>query len=77
MVQWEVKATEFANCNDSYGCPCQFLTRSPHMAIVGTFGGFQIEQGHFGDVNLDGLRAVTMAIWPGAVHEGSSIRCRW
>ena len=35
--------------------------------------GFQIEQGHFGKVKLDGLRAVTMAIWPGAVHEGNGV----
>jgi len=31
----------------------------------------QIEEGRFGKVKLDGLRAVTMAIWPGAVHEGN------
>ena len=23
-AEWRVKATEFANCNCSYGCPCQF-----------------------------------------------------
>ncbi len=29
-VEWEVKATEFANCNCSYGCPCQFNALPTH-----------------------------------------------
>ena len=69
-VEWEVKATEFGNCNCSYGCPCQFNGLPTH-GNCRYVAGFQIEQGHFGDVELDGLRAVTMAIWPGAVHEGN------
>jgi hypothetical protein len=32
--------------------------------------GFQIAQGHFGDTRLDGLRAVGVLWWPGAIHEG-------
>ncbi len=23
-VEWKIKAREYANCNCSYGCPCQF-----------------------------------------------------
>ena len=69
-VEWEVKATEFANCNCSYGCPCQFNALPTH-GNCRYVAGFQIEQGHFGDVKSDGLRAVTMATWPGAVHEGN------
>jgi hypothetical protein len=68
-VEWEIKATEFANCNCSYRCPCQFnaLPTHVHCRYV---AGFQIWKGHFGKVKLDGLRGVTTAIWPGAVHEG-------
>ena len=69
-VEWEIKATEFINCNCSYGCPCQF-NAPPTYGNCRYVGGFQIEQGHFGDVKLEGLRAVTMAIWPGAIHEGN------
>src|ERR1700727_2036533 len=69
-VEWEIKATEFANCNCSYGCPCQF-NALPTYGNCRYVAGFQIEQGHCGDVKLDGLRAVTMATWPGAVHEGN------
>ena len=69
-VEWELEATEFGNCNCSYGCPCQFDAPPTHgncRYVV----GYQIEQGHFGDVKLDGLRAVTMGTFPGAVHEGN------
>jgi hypothetical protein len=31
---------------------------------------FEIEQGHYGDVKLDGLRMGGVYQWPGAVHEG-------
>jgi hypothetical protein len=69
-VEWEIKATEFANCNCSYGCPCQFNALPTH-GNCRAVAGYQIEQGHFGDVKLDGLRAAWMAVWPGAVHEGN------
>jgi hypothetical protein len=68
-VEWEVKATEFANCNCSYGCPCQFNALPTHGDCK-YVAAFQIEQGHFGGVKLDGLRAVTMGMWPGPIHEG-------
>ena len=68
-VEWEVKATEFANCNCSYGCPCQFNALPTHGNCQ-YVASFQIEQGHFGEVKLDGLRAVTMGKWPGPIHEG-------
>jgi hypothetical protein len=33
--------------------------------------GYQIDQGHYGDVRLDGLRAALIASWPGPIHEGN------
>jgi hypothetical protein len=33
--------------------------------------GYQIDEGHFGEVRLDGLRAVSLHSWPGAIHEGN------
>src|SRR5205085_12520038 len=29
-VEWRVKATELANCNCAYGCPCQFNSLPTH-----------------------------------------------
>jgi hypothetical protein len=69
-VQWEIKATEFANCNCSYGCPCQFGAPPTH-GNCRYVSGVQIHQGKFGDIKLDGLRTVTMGHWPRAIHEGN------
>jgi hypothetical protein len=69
-VDWQIKGKEFANCNCSYGCPCQFNALPTH-GFCCAVAGFQIEQGRFGDVKLDGLRAAGLYRWPGPVHEGN------
>jgi hypothetical protein len=53
-VEWVVQATEFANCNCAYGCQFNAL---PDKGFCEAVAGYQITQGHFGDVQLDGLRA--------------------
>lgn len=68
-VTWEIRAREFANCNCSYGCPCQFNGLPTHgdcRAVV----GIQIDSGHHGTTKLDGLRAAGIFSWPGPIHEG-------
>ena len=69
-VEWRIRADEFANCNCSYGCPCQFNDLPTHRFCEGAFG-FKIHEGHFGDVRLDGLTAALVAHCPGALHEGN------
>lgn len=68
-VKWTIKAREFANCNCSYGCPCQFNGLPTHgdcRAVV----GMQIEKGHHGKTKLDGLKTASILKWPGPIHEG-------
>lgn len=70
MTPWEIRATEFANCNCAYGCPCQFNALPTHghcQAVVCN----EITSGHYGDVKLDGLRFGGVFSWPGAIHEGN------
>ena len=69
-TKWRIKGRELANCNCAYGCPCQFNARPTHgncKALI----GYQFDEGEFGDVRLDGLRAALIVSWPGAVHEGN------
>ena len=68
-VQWMIKAREFTNCNCAYGCPCQFnaLPTHGHCQAV---AGLEIEEGHHDKTRLDGLAAVSILRWPGAIHEG-------
>lgn len=70
MTEWTMHGREFANCNCSYGCPCQFNGLPTHgncRAVV----GIQIDKGQHGNTKLDGLRMAGIFRWPGAVHEGS------
>jgi hypothetical protein len=70
ITPWTIKGREFANCNCSYGCPCQFNALPTH-GFCCAVAGFQIDRGHFGDVPLDGLRAAGIYQWPGPVHLGN------
>ncbi len=53
-VDWSVKGVEFGNCNCDFGCPCQFEALPTHGRCEG-FEVTRIDEGHFGDVRLDGL----------------------
>jgi hypothetical protein len=69
-VQWAIHGREFANCNCSYGCPCQFNALPTHgncQAVV----GIEIDRGFHGDTKLDGLRIAGVFKWPGPVHMGN------
>ena len=69
-IQWIITGREFANCNCSYGCPCQFnaLPDKGHCYAV---AGIQIDEGMHGDTRLDGLKVGALFKWPGAIHEGN------
>ena len=69
-IKWTIRAREFANCNCSYGCPCQFNGLPTHghcRAVV----GFEIDTGHHGTTRLDGLKVAGVFRWPGPIHKGN------
>jgi hypothetical protein len=69
-LAWSIRGAHFVNCNCDYGCPCQYNalpTTGDCRAVV----AWQIDEGHCGDVRLDGLRAVNTYGWPGAIHQGN------
>jgi hypothetical protein len=70
MIDWNIEAVSFGSCNCDYGCPCQF-ERRPTQGNCRGFNAGRIEQGHFGDVVLDGLCFAVLYAWPGAVYEGN------
>ena len=69
MTPWEIKAKELASCNCVYACPCQF-NALPSPGFCEAAVAMEIEQGHYGDVRLDGMRMGGIFHWPAAVHEG-------
>jgi len=69
-VQWSIKGPHFINCNCAYGCPCQFNalpTDGSCRAVI----AWRIDEGHYGEVRLDGLYAVNTYSWPRAIHMGN------
>jgi hypothetical protein len=70
MIDWNIEAVSFSNCNCDYGCPCQFERRPSQGNCQGIEIG-RIERGHFGSVALDGLCYGLLYAWPGAVYEGN------
>ena len=69
FVDWSVKGPEITTCNCNWGCPCQFNALPTHGDCRAAVA-MRIDQGHFGDIALDGLKFVGMFGWPGAIHEG-------
>lgn len=70
MTPWEIDALELANCNCTFGCPCQFNSL-PTGGSCEAAVGFIIRKGHHGNVRLDGVKVAMMAQWPGAIHQGN------
>jgi hypothetical protein len=70
---WRMIGDEVGNCNCDWGCPCQFDSLPTHgncMAMI----AYQINEGSFGDTNLDRVRFAELVWWPGAIHEGDGTR---
>ncbi len=67
---WEVRGVEYGNCNCNYGCPCQFNSPTSHGHCEAVVSG-HIEEGHFNDVTLDGLKWVLLVQWPGEIIDGN------
>jgi len=66
---WFMKGDELGHCNCAWGCPCQFNappTEGDCHAVI----GYQVDEGRYGDVSLNGVRFAEIVSWPGAIHEG-------
>lgn len=73
-IDWELHGVSFGSCNCDYSCPCQFEALPTNGTCEGN-GFMRIDQGHFGDVKLDGLLVGALYAWPGPIFEGKG-RCQ-
>jgi len=69
MIDWYVEGVTFGNCNCAYGCPCQFEALPTHGNCRG-YEAMRIAKGHFGDVDLAGVKYAVLYAWPGPIFEG-------
>jgi len=67
---YRVKAQSIEGCNCQHGCNCQF-GGYPNEGKCEFIIGYEVTDGHVGDVSLNGLRAVVAAKYPKAIHEGN------
>jgi len=66
---WAIKGAWFKNCNCDPGCPCDFNQDPTQDHCEGVIA-MRIDEGHFGDTSLDGLKFAGAAYWPGRIDEG-------
>ena len=69
MADWSMEGPYIKTCNCDPGCPCDFNQNPTHGQCEGVIG-MRIDEGHFGDVSLDGLKFAGAAYWPGRIDEG-------
>ena len=68
-VPYRVKADSVEACNCQHGCNCQFAG-FPNEGKCEFIAAYEVREGRFGNVSLNGLRAVVAAKYPKAIHEG-------
>jgi hypothetical protein len=66
---YRVKAESIEACNCQHGCNCQFAG-FPNEGKCEFIIGYEVKDGRFGNVSLNGMRAVVAAKYPKAIHEG-------
>ena len=67
---YRVKGDSVEACNCPHGCACQF-SGFPNEGKCEFIIGYVVNDGQFGDVSLNGVRAVVAAKYPKAIHEGN------
>jgi hypothetical protein len=72
-TNWRIAGEEVVSCNCAWGCPCQFNALPTHGRCEAV-AAWEIHDGYFGDIRLDGIRFARVYCWPGAVHEGNGTR---
>lgn len=66
---WQMTVHNIEACNCRPGCNCQFTGFPDNGGCEALIGG-EVQEGHFGDVPLAGVRYVIAFIYPRAIHEG-------
>lgn len=69
-VGYQLKGHLLGACSWDWGCPCSFEAPPTYGHCEGSYT-WNIEQGHYGDVRLDGINVSEFGSFPGPVHEGN------
>jgi hypothetical protein len=69
-IKWNAKGVLIGACNCDWGCPCSFDAPPTKGMCEGGYV-WQITDGRFGDVSLEGLSISWLAHSPAALHKGN------
>jgi hypothetical protein len=69
---WRLIGHHAGSCNCDWACPCQFNANPTHGYCEALLA-WEVDEGKFGDVTLDGVRFGFAVHWPGAIHEGNGV----
>ena len=72
QVPYYLKGTLVGGCSCDWGCPCNFEVAPSRGFCDGEYV-WCVEQGHYGDVQLDGLNFGMFVHSPEAIHLGNLI----
>lgn len=67
---FRIRADSVEACSCAHGCNCQFAG-FPNEGICEFIIGYDVREGHFGDVDMTGVKAAVIARYPNAIHEGN------
>lgn len=68
-TNWHLRGSILGACNCDWGCPCNFDAPPTYGHCHGAYV-WQIREGRFGDVKLNGLYMAWVGESPGAMHLG-------
>ena len=72
QTPWRLTGHHAGSCNCIWACPCQFNANPTHGYCEALLA-WEITEGSFGDVSLDGVRFGFAVHWPGPLHEGNGV----
>ena len=67
---WKIAGSYFETCSCDVACPCVFLS-PPTSGDCTVLLAWHIDQGRFGEIDLEGFNAVLAAYAPGHMLEGN------
>jgi hypothetical protein len=71
IPRWHVKGDWFDVCNCNIPCPCTFAQAPSYETCDGVLA-FHIQEGHYGQVRLDGLNLVRISRFQGNIWVGQA-----
>ena len=67
--RWHLEGKWLEYCSCDFGCPCESMADPTQGHCTGAVAR-KIDEGHYGEVRLDGLLVVATFFFPRAIHHG-------